>query len=395
MDPTYILILFIISLASFLLIARKNIAIAMFSAAFILSITLPLQKTVTDLFNSFTDPRTLSLAVATGLIPVIGGLMNDTGLMDEMIRNLKISRRAFLGISPALFGMLPMPGGALLSAPMVDKIGGADVSKELKATANVWFRHIFILFYPMSSALIISTEVARVPMYAAIMYLSIFVFLSIIVGYVFYLRKVPSDKGFGENAEFRKFLIPLLILLIAPVIDFTIKTYGNPQLATYSTLIAVLSSFGLLLLIGRPSMGEIKEATIRMSPWNFFFLMIGITFYLFVFLDSGIPTLIKNIPLNNFILLVAIPFALGFATGRVMTPASILYPIYIVKFGPMNPLFFSVTYVTIFMGYIISPVHPCLILTADYFKVDVNDIIKKGAPAALIITAISAFITLV
>jgi len=57
------------------------------------------------------------------IIPLIGGGLEESGRMAELVSNLRIGRRAFLASSPALLGMLPMPGGALLSAPLVEREG--------------------------------------------------------------------------------------------------------------------------------------------------------------------------------------------------------------------------------------------------------------------------------
>ena len=384
-----ILAVLIFSLAVFLILSKRNIALAMFSASTVLGVTVSPIVFLDSFVKSFTTIRILALAIATGLIPVIGGLMNDTGLMDELISNLNLGKRSIIGLTPALFGLLPMPGGALLSAPVLDKVENDTNTRDYIATANVWFRHIFILIYPMSAALIISTEVAKVNMYDAILYLLIFSFISIIIGYLSLLKKIPNDNYGENNRKLRVVFKPLMILLIAPVIDFTIRFFKLAPLLDYSIMIGVLTSFILLLFVAKPNYKSLKKVSIIMKPWNFFFLMIGISFYLNVFLASPVPVVIKGMEINKLILLVIIPFSLGFFTGRVYTPASILYPIFIAKFGQLSPLFFAVTYVNIFMGYIISPVHPCLVLTADYFKKDVKVIVVKSAPLALTITLIS------
>ncbi len=389
-DPYYLIGAFILSITTFIILSRKSISTAMFLAAFILGVTTcPLELVLKDVFMPFIDPKVIALSIATSIIPMIGGLMNRLGYLDKMIKNLKISRRAFMGIAPAIVGLLPMPGGALLSAPMVEKIGEKDVPSEIVATANVWFRHVFILIYPMSTALIISTEISKISMYTVIPYLFIFAAIAIILGYHSYLRRVPSNFSHGENAKFIRFLGPLSILLLAPFLDFTLRTTLHLDSA-YSVMIGVLASYTVLLLHGKPSLGDHKTVAIRMKPWEFFLLIIAIYAYLNTFIDSGLPSLIGTSNLNPLILYIVIPFLLGFATGRVMTPVAILFPVYITQLGYMTPIFFATTYVAIFMGYIISPVHPCLVVTAEYFKVDVSKIIKHSALQALIVVLVAA-----
>ena len=75
-----------------------------------------------SLFNVLTDPSILSLILIMTLIPILGGIMEESGLMIEMIQKMRISRKASLMMIPALFGLLPVPGGALISAPIVQRL---------------------------------------------------------------------------------------------------------------------------------------------------------------------------------------------------------------------------------------------------------------------------------
>ena len=159
MSPLLICTGFFLALAVLLIVSRKNFAAAMFLGAFILAVfTIPFNEIARPFISAFTDPSTILLAIAVGLIPIIGGILKDTGQMDNLVKNMRIGKKAFLAVSPALLGMLPMPGGALLSAPMVEK-AGEGVSKEKKCGLNVWFRHILFLIYPLTPALIVSSMI--------------------------------------------------------------------------------------------------------------------------------------------------------------------------------------------------------------------------------------------
>ena len=89
-----------------------------------------------------------------------------------------IGKKGFMAFAPALLGMLPMPGGALMSAPLLKK-AGKGVPAELKAAANVWFRHIMLLVYPLSPSLIASAKIAGIDLYKGVFSLAPFFVLSI------------------------------------------------------------------------------------------------------------------------------------------------------------------------------------------------------------------------
>ena len=49
--------------------------------------------------------------------------MNRTGTMKELVNNIRsvLPVRVVMGVLPAIIGLLPMPGGAIFSAPLVDE----------------------------------------------------------------------------------------------------------------------------------------------------------------------------------------------------------------------------------------------------------------------------------
>jgi hypothetical protein len=113
-------------------------------------------------------------------------------------------------------------------------------------------------------------------------------------------------------------------------------------------------------------------------------MIVGITLFLNLFITSGIPELIVDIEVSAEILCVVIAFLLGFGTGRIVIPAGIIIPMFLTKFGPISPITFAITYFSIFLGYVITPIHPCVSLTAEFFKVNTKDVLKVMLPLTLI-----------
>ena len=66
--------------------------------------------------QTITDPNTMNLAVAVALIAVLGYSLKETSLMTELIEGLRgvLPARVLLATIPAMFGLLTMPGGALI-----------------------------------------------------------------------------------------------------------------------------------------------------------------------------------------------------------------------------------------------------------------------------------------
>ncbi|MBD3232260.1 MAG: DUF401 family protein [candidate division Zixibacteria bacterium] len=385
-------IAFIVSLSGILILSRRSLPLALISGALFLGFaTLPFNQSVNLIFKTIIDPSTLFLVLAMGIIPLVGGVMKKGGQIDKLVNNIRVSQRYLLPISTALMGFLPMPGGALLSAPILEK-GGAGVDNHLKAAINNWFRHLIIFVYPLSSALIVSAEIARLDVYRAILYLLPALLIAFILGYVFFLRKVPKQYMYHDSFSPIGLLVPLLIILAAPAIDFTLKKaagFGNS-----ATLIAVSISLGLSIILSerRVHLGGIIKS---MKPWNFALIIFGMFLYMNVFQESGISELIKSIPLPPLILSITAGFVLGIATGRVHLPASIILPVYLASVNDITPIAFVLIYVAIFFGYVTSPVHPCLVVTCQYFNVSIRAMLRKLAAPTIVILAIVYTLSLI
>jgi len=369
---------FLLAMASLLIVSQKNLGLAMFLGALILGIFMIPEHLPLTILSCLSNPSTILLAIIVGLIPLIGGILNETGQIDKLIRNMRIGKKPFLMLSPALVGLLPMPGGALLSAPIVDK-AGRGIPKEKKAGINVWFRHILYLVYPISANFIISTAAARIGLYQPIPQLLIVLLFSLFLGYFFFLRKDLGKIEYEQRFSLKDLLLPLAVLLVAPFLDIMIREFLNLPVKEIGTLIAVVTSLILATILGKTDLRRFREITVKAKPWSFAFMIIGILVFLEVFKDSGILELLEEVPMTPEIL-YGIAVALGFMTGRMITPAGIVFPIYLTKFGAVSPSTFALIYFGIFLGYVLTPVHPCISLTTESLDVELKDYIRAVIP---------------
>jgi integral membrane protein (TIGR00529 family) len=374
---------FILSLSAILLVARRSLPLALLCGALILGIfTLPLQMTARLIGQTLIDPSVLLLGLAMGFIPMIGGTMKESGRMDDLVNNLRIGKKGVMALAPAMMGLLPMPGGALLSAPILEK-AGIGVRDDLKVAINDWFRHLFVLIYPLSSALIASAKIVSLNVYNAALYLLPTFAFALVLGYVFLLRKVHGRIEYDNPFSLKGLLIPLCVVLVAPVLDFSLKVLISLQVRELATLIGVATALGVSILVSRSRLDLLSIAR-KMKPWNFTLIIIGMFIFLNIFKASNAAALIGMVPLPPLTLCVVTGFALGIATGRIILPASIILPVFL-TYSVITPVFFAIIYSSIFFGYVISPVHPCVGVSIEYFNVPMKDFLKLLiAPTAII-----------
>jgi len=382
---------FIISLVIILVIARKSLPLALFCGAIVLGLfTLPPISIIEQIIMTLSDLSIIMLAIAMGVIPMIGGTMKESGQMDDLVNNLRIGRKGLMALSPAIMGLLPMPGGALLSAPILEK-GGEGVSDDLKVAINDWFRHLFVMIYPLSSALIASAKIADLNVYIAAVYLLPACAFALFLGYMFFVRKVHGTLVYSNPFSLKKLLIPLGIILVAPFLDFTLKKVLMLPIQEIATAIGVTTSFLLSWRLS-PINLNLQEISKKMKPWNFSLIILGMFIFLHIFKSSNVAHLIASVPLSPATLCVVAGFILGFATGRVLLPASIILPVFLIS-SVLSPLTFTIIYTSIFFGYVISPVHPCVGVSLEYFNVPLKDFFKLLAWPTFIIFIVTLLIS--
>ncbi len=382
---------FLTSLAAILIISRKNLALGLICGAITLGLfTLPLSLVWNRIGFTLTDSAVIWLMLAMGLIPLIGGTMKESGQIDSLVNNLRIKKRYLLAVSAALMGLLPMPGGALLSAPILEK-GGENVPNDLISAINNWFRHLFILIYPLSPALIVSAQITNLDVYRAIVYLLPGFAVAYILGYFFMLRHVGGRQVYADGFSWKGLAVPLIVILTAPALDFALKRIFS--IGNLATFIGVLSGLTLSIALS-PHRLDLKQIAVRMKPWNFALIILGMFLYLNIFQESDVGRIIATLPLPPLILAVGAGFVLALLTGRVQLPASIIFPVYLAMAVNITPAVFALIYTATYFGYIISPVHPCLVVTCEYFNISIKSMMLKLAVPTLVMIGLIVAIAL-
>ena len=107
----------------------------------------------------FSSLDNLLLMVVVCQIIWLSSLMAKTGVMQDMVQSVRerISHRLSFAALPAVIGLLPMPGGAMFSAPMVDSAdAGGRLPSLLKTQTNYWFRHVWEYWWPLYPGVILT-----------------------------------------------------------------------------------------------------------------------------------------------------------------------------------------------------------------------------------------------
>ena len=136
-----------------------DFSLSLLTGALIIALTStdPAGVLISTIQRTVTDYNTINYTVAVAMISVLGYSLKETGTMKELIEGLRgiLPAQLLLAAIPAMFGLLTMPGGALMSAPFnepeADRLG---LRPEQKTYINVWFRHLWYWASPLSLSLI-------------------------------------------------------------------------------------------------------------------------------------------------------------------------------------------------------------------------------------------------
>jgi len=175
-----------------LMCIRKKVSMgnAFFIGAISLALLFGLE--FTTMFRSAAasvfDPKTLSLAVIVSLILILSSSMEEGGQMKRLLFNfqgLVSSPRLNLAIFPALIGLLPMPGGAVFSAPMVKELGHTTAfGPDRLSYINYWYRHIWEYWWPLYPGVLLTTTLANINLWAFVALMCPLTIVAIICGYL-------------------------------------------------------------------------------------------------------------------------------------------------------------------------------------------------------------------
>jgi hypothetical protein len=92
-------------------------------------------------------------------------------------------------------------------------------------------------------------------------------------------------------------------------------------------------------------------------------------------------------------LVVLLPFLMGFMTGVTQAGVGLSLPLILSMgngYGTLSTTILAYTFAVV--GVLLSPVHLCLVLTSEYFKVEYSRIIKRISVVTLLSIAASVVV---
>jgi hypothetical protein len=297
------------------------------------------------------------------------------GRLTQAFRTCFRSPRVTLATLPAIIGLLPMPGGAHFSAPMVEaSAAGTGLDAEDKALVNYWWRHVWEYSWPLYpgvllSAQLMGVEARRVSLAQAPLC------LAAIAGGWLILSRAATPAGTAGERRGRAALDAAIVLLpfflvfvlhLGARLDLALSVGAGLGLAGAWNLAArsigarallktIFANRGVLAMMlmgyGAKAFGELMERSGAIA---------------------GISGLFQSMAMPALALAVVLPLVVGFLGGMTIVFVMTTFPVLLaypgVSAAPLPLL--TLAFAAGFCGTLLSPVHSCLVMSTAYFKSD-------------------------
>jgi hypothetical protein len=388
-----------------------SIIVGVFSLQEIAPIEIPkafVEATIYSFEKQAVYLETIELAVLLTLIYILAKCMQETGAINKLIDSLRtiFYKGGTLGVIPAVYGLMPVPGGALFSAPLIDKEGERyKLNKDKKNFLNVWWRHIWFPIFPVSSAmmLIIGSDFANINIYELIIANFPAFIAFIIIGLVFlkfFIKKIPKPKK-APRREYSGliYLMPPVVPIIIYILFFAVFTFiGFTNLKDFQRsifIMGVVFSIFLLYYLVKIDWKKYFEIIKRSLSLNLALAIFGIMIFRQMIEVSQtneiLAEMIGGLPFHAIIIVIIIPLIMGLITGYNLGAIALSYflvePFF--QFTGLNIIgVTSLIFISSLVGYLISPIHLCNVVSSDYLKTDTTRMYKMYIPAVIALIVI-------
>lgn len=385
---------FAVLIAVFLVLLRKKVdlglVLALNTALTALLFGMDARGLGGALWGALSSHETLVLVAIVALVLYLGAYLQDGGhfrVMLDALQRLVREPRLTLAVPSAFMGLLPVPAGAMMGAPIVEEAGKRwGLSPAWKTFLNYWFRHIWEYSWPLYISLLMAATITRIPIKTLSLVQFPFTLLAAATGLVILFRGVPplprEETRRNSWLEIRRVLWSLWPVLLTIVLVFVFRLGIAPALGVSAVLAFALSR--------ETFRDRIRTLTRSLSPRIILLVFALMTFKGVLEVSGALEVLAGTLRpggVSAYVLLFAAPFGVGLLTGMNQAYVAIAFPLLVPLFGESRmdlvPAIFA--FVSGFAGILLSPAHLCLALTVNYFQAEWRDIYRILIPAVGVI----------
>jgi hypothetical protein len=396
MDIVRILVVFAVIVVA--LRRHISVGITLFAAGLLLALLYQVSPglLLDGYLRLISSIRFLSLTGVIVFVTILGKLLQSLGYLDRMsaaFRGLWGGQRTAAMVLPPVVGLMPMPGGALLSAPLVRQaMSDEKYSPELRTATNYWFRHLVEFSWPVYPGIVLTEAITHVPIGQVALLQMPLALAMVVIGYFSFARRI--EAGEGEKIRLSQTLVGFFGAIWP--IGVAIVIYG---VVRCDLSLAVLAGLGLLILVTRPRKSDLWAALKEGLSFKLVFMVFGILSFQTVLELSdairSIPAMAAAFHLPPAIIIFLVCFTVGILTGMTAAFVGLGYSLlagFIYK-PVLHPEYMLLAYASGYIGMMLAPTHLCLILTNQYFGSDLGRVYRLILPGMVVLLAVAFALT--
>jgi len=367
------------------------------------------------------QPRTLGLIAITVALLALSGTMQAGGQMEQIVSLAKAFFRrpaVTLAALPALIGLLPMPGGALFSAPMVASAAGqAKISGARLSAINYWFRHIWEHWWPLYPGVILAVALTESNFGTFIAFQLPMGICMLAAGVPILYRAHPDLAVVAPPAPAgtrRKLLrctasiwiIILVWLAVAGIVKLLPEGVGkSAHLAGVAKLapiaLGLIASLVWTTRSSRLGRSELRKIWTGRRIWMMSLLVASVMVFQYmlgqVSAAQRIGNELQSLHVPVVLVVIVLPFVAGVVTGLAIGFVGASFPIVLglvaalggdVAIWPYVVLAYAFGHI----GMMLSPLHLCHVMSNRYFQTSFGPVYRYTLiPAGLMAAMAGAY----
>lgn len=343
---------------------------------------------------ALVQEKFLFLVTIVGSILILSDALERSGQSARLMAALSgylVKPRLRLIFFPALIGLLPMPGGAIFSAPMVKAVSSdMSLGNEERVVINYWFRHVWEMAWPLYPGIILTVALAGIPISALISKSWPGVVAMFGIGWFFFLRagvlnttviREGGSSGKGGRGAIVREGLPLLIAIVGAIGLESLLARFSPAISFEWGVIVALVAAIICIMVQNTLGAEFLLAVLqKKSLWTMLMVIAAIFIFKDVMQAAGIVEAMAASAGGGVALFAAavfLPFLVGMVAGINVAFVGATFPLLIGLLHSLGMEEQIVPYLILgsfsgFTGVMISPIHICFVLTCNYFETDLG-----------------------
>jgi hypothetical protein len=322
-----------------------------------------------------------------------------------------------MAVLPAVIGLLPMPGGALFSAPLVDSCDVDDtVERITKSKTNYWFRHVWEFWWPLYPGVLLAMALAGLDVWHMLLAGLPLTFAMAGAGWWFLLRRIDPEHPDIERPErpdvhLLHLFAPIwiVVLVYAAVrlgaLGLSQVTQAVGPVNKYAPMATGIMAAMLVLQRMRPvEREEWRDILVSRRLARLVLIVLAVRIY-GAYISSDVPGAdggnladlmgaeLEGWGVSMLIVMMVLPFVAGLTTGLGIGFVGASFPVLMGLIGgaeaswQLRVAWVALAYGFGEMGMMLSPVHVCHIVTNEHFRTRLAHSIRGLLTPALALLA--------